>query len=379
MGRLDGELAIVTGAASGIGEATARLFVAEGARMVLADVDASRGERLAAELGERAAFVPTDVSREADVDTVVNTCLRTFGGLDVMFNNAGVPEAGSIEDIDVASRERTFGVNVRGVFLGIRAAARVMHPQGQGSRRRAAHRVAATQPADCGPGGDAARGHRAVGSLTDIGRTRLQLPLEHEHGPAGTVVVGYRARHGEAQRTVESSRSDIRWRGDRRHDGASVRSRDPEELFVQPPAVATAPNCRADADEVDVRPVRLRGRQDANQERVRPALPVDYQAGPVEQVEEQPGERPQHWPAPPVIHDARDGVVISRRRRPRGHRFHAAIIGRRHHLVHAGTGRATESQRAGQRYATHSTGAAAQGMVIGKDASRRTQSHHRRQ
>ena len=134
MGRLDGKRAVITGAASGIGEATARLFVAEGASVLLADVDAGRGERLAAELGERAAFTVTDVAREADVDRAVATCVATFGGLDVMFNNAGVPGSiGRIEDIDVATFDHTVGVHLRGVFLGVRAAARVMRPQGQGS------------------------------------------------------------------------------------------------------------------------------------------------------------------------------------------------------------------------------------------------------
>lgn len=134
MARLDGKRAVITGAASGIGEATARLFVAEGASVLLADVDAARGERLAAQLGERAAFVATDVSKEADVDAAVQTCVRTFGGLDVMFNNAGTPGSmGGIEDIEVASFDQTIGVHLRGVFLGIRAAARVMRPQGHGS------------------------------------------------------------------------------------------------------------------------------------------------------------------------------------------------------------------------------------------------------
>lgn len=134
MGRLDGKRAVITGAASGIGEATARLFVAEGASVLLADVDAGRGQRLATELGERAAFVVTDVSREADVDRAVATCVTVFGGLEVMFNNAGVPGSlGSIEDIDVTAFDHTVGVHLRGVFLGIRAAARVMRPRGQGN------------------------------------------------------------------------------------------------------------------------------------------------------------------------------------------------------------------------------------------------------
>lgn len=134
MKRLDGKRTIITGAASGIGEATARLFAAEGAAVVLADVDTSRGERLAADLGSRVRFVAADVAREEDVDQVVATAVAEFGGLDVMFNNAGVPgSTGSILDIDVATWDRTLAVHLRGVFLGIRAAGRIMRAQGSGS------------------------------------------------------------------------------------------------------------------------------------------------------------------------------------------------------------------------------------------------------
>jgi NAD(P)-dependent dehydrogenase (short-subunit alcohol dehydrogenase family) len=134
MGRLDGKRAVITGAASGIGEGTARLFVAEGASVVLADRDEGRGRRLADELGERCRFVPVDVSREGDVDKAVATAVEAFGGLDAMFNNAGIPgSTGSILELDVATWDNTVGVHLRGVFLGIRAAARVMKPQGSGS------------------------------------------------------------------------------------------------------------------------------------------------------------------------------------------------------------------------------------------------------
>jgi len=134
MGRLSGKRAVITGAASGIGEGTARLFAAEGASVVLADVDEQRGLRLAAELGECARFARTDVSVAADVENAVQTSLDAFGGLEVMFNNAGVPgSTGSILDIDPDTWDRTIAVHLRGVFLGIRAAGRVMRPQGHGS------------------------------------------------------------------------------------------------------------------------------------------------------------------------------------------------------------------------------------------------------
>ncbi len=134
MGRLEGCRAVITGAASGIGEATARLFVAEGATVVLADVDDDRGKRIADELGDHSRFVHTDVSQEGDVDAAVASSVSTFGGLDCLFNNAGNPgSVQSIEGIDMATFDRTVAIHLRGVFLGIRAAARIMRPQGHGS------------------------------------------------------------------------------------------------------------------------------------------------------------------------------------------------------------------------------------------------------
>jgi NAD(P)-dependent dehydrogenase (short-subunit alcohol dehydrogenase family) len=132
--RLAGKRAVITGAASGIGEGTARLFVAEGAAVVLADLDEKRGKRIVGELGERCRFVPADVSREGDIDQAIATCVTEYGGLDCLFNNAGNPgSTGGIEEMDVETFDRTVGVHLRGVFLGIRAAARVMRPQGHGS------------------------------------------------------------------------------------------------------------------------------------------------------------------------------------------------------------------------------------------------------
>ena len=134
MSRLEGRRTVITGAASGIGAETARLFVAEGASVVLADLEVQRGERLAAELGDRARFVEVDVAEEGAVERAIEESVGTFGGLDVIFNNAGNPGSiGRIEDIDMASFDRTVAIHLRGVFLGIRAAARVMRPQGHGS------------------------------------------------------------------------------------------------------------------------------------------------------------------------------------------------------------------------------------------------------
>ena len=134
MARLAGKVALITGGASGIGEATVRLFCAEGASVVIADIQDDRGQRLAAELGARAAYVRADVSREADVQAVIGQAVTRFGRLDCLFNNAGYAGVGgAIDTIDTAGFDETMGVLVRGVFLGMKHAAPVMKAQGRGS------------------------------------------------------------------------------------------------------------------------------------------------------------------------------------------------------------------------------------------------------
>lgn len=100
----------------------------------MADIEADRGARLAAGLGDRCRFVPADVSQEGAIDAAVDVAMTEFGGLDCLFNNAGNPGSiGGIEEIDMAVFDRTVAIHLRGMFLGIRAAARVMRPLGRGS------------------------------------------------------------------------------------------------------------------------------------------------------------------------------------------------------------------------------------------------------
>jgi NAD(P)-dependent dehydrogenase (short-subunit alcohol dehydrogenase family) len=108
--------------------------VAEGASVVMADIEDERGARIAAELGDRCRFIHADVAQDGAVDAAVAVSVAEFGGLDCVFNNAGNPgSVGSIEEIDLATFDRTVSIHLRGVFLGIRAAARVLRPQGHGS------------------------------------------------------------------------------------------------------------------------------------------------------------------------------------------------------------------------------------------------------
>jgi NAD(P)-dependent dehydrogenase (short-subunit alcohol dehydrogenase family) len=134
MGRLDGKAAVITGGASGIGEATVRLFVAEGARVVVADVQDERGRRLAGELGARAAYVRCDVRDEAQVAAALGEAVARFGRLDCLFNNAGAAGVrGGIAEIPAAGFDDTMALLVRAVLLGMKHAAPVMRRQGAGS------------------------------------------------------------------------------------------------------------------------------------------------------------------------------------------------------------------------------------------------------
>ena len=131
---LAGKAAIVTGGAGGIGRATARLLVAEGARVVIADVDRERGEEVAGSLGESAAFKQTDVSDTDQVQSLVDFAVDRFGGLHIMFNNAGIgsPLKRFLPD-DLDDFAQIMNVNLFGVIIGTQRAARYMRDHGGGS------------------------------------------------------------------------------------------------------------------------------------------------------------------------------------------------------------------------------------------------------
>lgn len=116
MFRLDGKIAIVTGGASGIGEATARLFTQAGAQVLIADRDTKAGTALAEEIGDKAQFHALDVSDEADCNRFAEEVLSTYGKLDILANIAGVGHVGTILETSAADFERLYDVNVRGVF-----------------------------------------------------------------------------------------------------------------------------------------------------------------------------------------------------------------------------------------------------------------------
>jgi NAD(P)-dependent dehydrogenase (short-subunit alcohol dehydrogenase family) len=134
-GDLIGKVAIVTGGVNGIGRASVELFVQHGAKVVIADIQADTGEDLAASLGDQVAFCRTDVTQETDWERLVARTVDRFGGLDVLFNNAG---GGGIVDVPYTERnfadfQPTIALNLLGPMLGMKHAGRYMIDQGRGS------------------------------------------------------------------------------------------------------------------------------------------------------------------------------------------------------------------------------------------------------
>ncbi len=123
MGRFTGKVAIITGATSGIGKATALAFAREGAAVVAAGRRANEGQALVESIrsaGGKAEFVETDVAREADVKRLVEETMSTFGRLDCAFNNAGIESAGPLPEASVEEYRRVFDINVMGVLLSMK-------------------------------------------------------------------------------------------------------------------------------------------------------------------------------------------------------------------------------------------------------------------
>jgi len=130
--RLDERVAIVTGGASGIGRGIAERLAADGARVCVADLQHDAAATVAADIGDRAIACAVDVTDEASVDRLVAATVERFGGLDIMVNNAGTIAISPLVDTSLETWQRLFRVNVDGVFLGARAAARQMIAQGRG-------------------------------------------------------------------------------------------------------------------------------------------------------------------------------------------------------------------------------------------------------
>jgi NAD(P)-dependent dehydrogenase (short-subunit alcohol dehydrogenase family) len=181
MGRLDGKVAVITGAASGIGRGSALCLAKEGAAVVAADLNSQGGEQVIGEIaaaGGRAVFHHTDVTNEPDIKAVVERAVSEYGRLDIMFNNAGLLGAvGPIEKVRVEDWDRTIKVLLRSVFLGINHSVEPMRKAGGGSIISTSS-VAPFLPSAYGAAYAAAKG--GVISLTraaalQLGRDRIRV------------------------------------------------------------------------------------------------------------------------------------------------------------------------------------------------------------
>lgn len=133
-GRLDGKVAIVTGGAGGIGQATAKLFAREGAKTVVADINRTMGESVAEEIkqeGGEAIFIPLDVTSERNWQSLIEDVVNKFGKLNILVNNAGIIKIADIENTSLEDWQRIMDVNATGVFLGTKLAILAMKENGE--------------------------------------------------------------------------------------------------------------------------------------------------------------------------------------------------------------------------------------------------------
>jgi len=134
MGRLEGKVAVITGAASGIGRGTVDLFVKEGAKVIAADIQDDKGARLEEELGKSARYIRCDVSQESDIKAAIELAVTAFGRLDCLFNNAGAGGPRLIAtEVDAASFDEVMHLHLRAAIFGMKYAVPVMANQGGGS------------------------------------------------------------------------------------------------------------------------------------------------------------------------------------------------------------------------------------------------------
>jgi 3(or 17)beta-hydroxysteroid dehydrogenase len=133
MGRVDGKIAIISGGASGLGAASARMLAREGARVIIGDIDLASGRRVAEEIGAVASVHKLDVTLERDWDAIVAEAAQRWGRLDILVNSAGIVIMGSIEEATLEQFRKVMAVNLEGTFLGCRAAFKLMKRSGTGS------------------------------------------------------------------------------------------------------------------------------------------------------------------------------------------------------------------------------------------------------
>ncbi|MGH6610914.1 MAG: glucose 1-dehydrogenase [Burkholderiaceae bacterium] len=133
MKQLDGKIAVVTGGAAGFGEGIVRSFVAEGARVVIADIDQPKGEALAKDVGANTHFTRCDVSQRADVEALIEACVSKFGAPDIVVNNAGTTHNNMpMLEVDERTFDRVYAVNVKSIYLMAHAVVPLMRKRNKG-------------------------------------------------------------------------------------------------------------------------------------------------------------------------------------------------------------------------------------------------------
>ncbi|KAL2928015.1 Short-chain dehydrogenase reductase 2a [Bienertia sinuspersici] len=218
--RLEGKVAIVTGGARGIGEATVRLFVKHGAKVVIGDIEDSLGTALADSLAPSTTYVHCDVSIEDDVSKLVDTAVSQHGRVDILFNNAGIlgsqtKSKKSILNFDPTEFDQIMSVNVKGMALGIKHAARVMIPRGGGCI------ISTSSVAGCmgglGPHTYTASKHAIVGltknTACELGRFGIRVNCISPFGVATSMLINaWRSCGDEDDEMKMGWIVEMRWR-----------------------------------------------------------------------------------------------------------------------------------------------------------------------
>ncbi|CAL0328324.1 unnamed protein product [Lupinus luteus] len=213
--RLEGKIAIVTGGARGIGEATVRVFVKNGAKVVIADIDDEEGTKLVNSLSPSATYVHCNVSSEEEVENLISFTISHYGKLDIMFNNAGVlgnqSKNKSIVNFDPIEFDKVMSVNVKGMALGIKHAARVMIPRGVGSIISTSS-VAGVM-GGLGPHAYTASKHAIVGitknTACELGRYGIRVNCISPFGVATSMLVDAWRIRNEAEDDDESNNFEV--------------------------------------------------------------------------------------------------------------------------------------------------------------------------